>query len=137
VPKFEKFRAPDINAWYQHLNFPSAQGYFLGITASKLLEQGNENVTIHTESLAVEEGKTYELKDYPKKGKAFATYFTVKNFGNIHKYTTSGIHRGELHITKLDDYNQIMSGTFWFDAVDDKGEKVEVREGRFDVVFTK
>ncbi|MFT2008041.1 hypothetical protein ACMA1I_05140 [Pontibacter sp. 13R65] len=24
-------------------------------------------------------------------------------------------------------------GTFWFDAVDDQGEKVEVRESRFDV----
>ena len=44
---------------------------------------------------------------------------------------------GKLIITKLDEINQIVSGTFWFDAVNDKGEKVEVREGRFDVHYVK
>ena len=39
--------------------------------------------------------------------------------------------------TRLDEVKQIVSGTFWFDAVNDKGEKVEVREGRFDMIFTK
>lgn len=26
----------------------------------------------------------------------------------------------------------IIAGTFWFDAINDKGEKVQIREGRFD-----
>ena len=47
------------------------------------------------------------------------------------------IQKGELIITKFDDVNQIMSGTFWFDAINKDGVKVEVREGRFDVHFIK
>lgn len=43
--------------------------------------------------------------------------------------------RGELTIKKLDFDNQIMAGTFWFDAVDTFGNTVEVRDGRFDLLF--
>ena len=39
---------------------------------------------------------------------------------------------GELKITHHDFSNAILSGTFWFDAVNSNGEIVEVREGRFD-----
>jgi len=37
----------------------------------------------------------------------------------------------------LDVENNIVSGTFWFDAVNDPREIVEVREGRFDMRFTQ
>jgi hypothetical protein len=47
-------------------------------------------------------------------------------------YTTNNIIVGELKITHHDFNNAILSGTFWFDAVNSNGEKVEVREGRFD-----
>jgi hypothetical protein len=30
-----------------------------------------------------------------------------------------------------------VAGTFWFDAVNDRGEKVEVRQGRFDMLFSR
>jgi len=44
---------------------------------------------------------------------------------------------GELHITKLDFEKRIVSGTFWFDLKDPKtGERIEIREGRFDTLFT-
>ncbi|HDR52805.1 MAG TPA: hypothetical protein ENN90_14500 [Mariniphaga anaerophila] len=42
---------------------------------------------------------------------------------------------GELIITKLDTINMILSGTFWFDAVNDIDEKVEIRDGRFDLII--
>ncbi len=50
------------------------------------------------------------------------------------KTFTTGEDRyiGELIITKLDTANHIVSGTFWFDAVSEDGEVIEVREGRFD-----
>lgn len=44
---------------------------------------------------------------------------------------------GELTITHLDEERQIVSGTFWFDAVNKQGEKVQVREGRFDMRYTR
>ena len=45
---------------------------------------------------------------------------------------TNTIKTGELKITRIDLQNSIISGTFWFDAVNEEGEIVEIREGRFD-----
>ncbi|MGC8751863.1 DUF6252 family protein [Hydrotalea sp.] len=55
--------------------------------------------------------------------------------GNI--YSTNHFVTGELNIKKLDTVNQIVSGTFWFDAVNANGQKVQIREGRFDVRYTQ
>ncbi len=41
---------------------------------------------------------------------------------------------GELKITKLNTQQRIISGTFWFDAIL-SGEKIEIREGRFDMRY--
>jgi len=43
---------------------------------------------------------------------------------------------GELTITKLDTVNFIVAGTFWFDAVSETGEVVEIRKGRFDIPYS-
>ncbi len=59
----------------------------------------------------------------------YAEYKILDNSLNYNTYTST---TGELTITKFDEINKIASGTFWFDAVNDKGEKVEVRDGRFD-----
>ena len=47
-------------------------------------------------------------------------------------YYTNLIKTGELTITRVDLSNSIISGTFWFDAINSEGEVVEIREGRFD-----
>ena len=51
------------------------------------------------------------------------------------EYYTNNSITGELTITRLDLSNSITSGTFWFDAVNDQGEIVEIRDGRFDYVY--
>lgn len=53
-----------------------------------------------------------------------------QNYAN--KFYTNTIKTGELKIIKLDPANSIISGTFWFDAENTTGEKVEIRQGRFD-----
>jgi hypothetical protein len=51
---------------------------------------------------------------------------------------TNQINTGELAITKLDFENNIVSGTFWFDLENPyTGELVQIREGRFDTLFTQ
>ena len=50
-------------------------------------------------------------------------------------YTTTATIIGNLRITYYSASNSIISGTFWFDAVDSNGVKVEVREGRFDMRY--
>jgi len=44
---------------------------------------------------------------------------------------------GKLTITKLDFEKRIVSGIFWFDLQHPiTGERIEIREGRFDTLFT-
>jgi hypothetical protein len=54
---------------------------------------------------------------------------------NSREFNTNETVAGELKITHHDFDHAILSGTFWFDAVNSKGVKVEVREGRFDVHY--
>ena len=50
---------------------------------------------------------------------------------------TDSTHIGEMHITRFDIYNYIISGTFWFDAPNPyTGEIMHIRDGRFDVHFS-
>ena len=50
-------------------------------------------------------------------------------------FQTSDKNVGKVFISRFDTTNRIISGTFYFDAVNSSGEKVEIRDGRFDVKF--
>jgi len=50
---------------------------------------------------------------------------------------TLATNTGELKIEKLDIKNNIVAGTFWYDIKDNKGVIHQIREGRFDMQFTK
>ncbi|MEW4923199.1 DUF6252 family protein [Algibacter sp. 2305UL17-15] len=50
-------------------------------------------------------------------------------------FTTNNAVTGELTITHHDPDKFIISGTFWFNAKNSLGEIVEVREGRFDMIY--
>lgn len=63
--------------------------------------------------------------------------FLMINGGSNYGYGTTDQVTGQLTITKLDPEKAIISGTFWFDAVRlSDGEKVQIREGRFDMEYT-
>ena len=42
---------------------------------------------------------------------------------------------GELIITRLDTVNKVISGTFWFDLINSNYKKIEIRDGRFDLII--
>lgn len=52
-------------------------------------------------------------------------------------YFTNSQQTGELTITHLDLNSQTISGTFFFDVIDQDGNLREIREGRFDMRFTQ
>lgn len=92
-----------------------------------------QTLYISTNATTLEENTKYLIKEQ-ESGKSAMFYIMRSSFADERYYTnTSNI--GELYITKLDNENNIISGTFWFDAVDSKDKKVEIREGRFDVVY--
>lgn len=68
-------------------------------------------------------------------GGQFGYYDDNNPNGNL--FSTSEFVTGELQIRKFDTINQIASGTFWFDAINAAGQKVQIRDGRFDMRYTQ
>ena len=58
----------------------------------------------------------------------------ISNIYSSNQFYTTNLLNGELKITKLNTQQRIISGTFWFDAIL-SGEKIEIREGRFDMRY--
>jgi len=91
-------------------------------------------VIINSVNIDLEE-KIYELGNYYTDSISgrYAKYHPINNF-----IIRDPLQKGELHIRHFDLEHQIVSGTFWFDAVDTlTGKIVQVREGRFDMVFIR
>ncbi len=85
------------------------------------------------------EGMTYQLGTFgnPDSYGEFQTYgqYYDNSLEYINYYTTEIIN-GEIKITFHDVENYVIAGTFWFDAVNENGEVIEIREGRFDKITT-
>lgn len=119
---------PEVNCFYQ---FIDGEFYF-SLGFSDLRNGGSTSVFVQTKKINLQAGQTYILNkntvddsDYTGGGGVFWL-----NPSNI-SYTNT-IKIGELKITRVDLSNSIVSGTFWFDAVNTNGKTVEIREGRFD-----
>jgi hypothetical protein len=136
---------PRSNGWapgsilqcnYQYINSGNLNGYYLtlGATDKKTYPNAIHMVMLRADNIELET-KTYVLDEYNIPGKLCGQFFIISNAVE-NTYTTNQTLKGELTITHFDSVNYIISGTFWFDAVNDKGGKVEVREGRFDVHYT-
>ncbi|MGJ8551189.1 hypothetical protein [Winogradskyella wichelsiae] len=88
-------------------------------------------LSLSTNAKEIQEESTYILIEN-NPNNAFGGYFFNSGF----VYTDS-TNSGELHITHLDLINQTVSGTFFFDVVDQNGHLHEIRDGRFDMQFTQ
>ncbi len=121
-------------------NFPNATNCFYQLVDGEYyfaMAFGNTNfnainidVGVGTQKLQIqqyEQYDLYELTDY----NAYGGY----NFGTFN-YTTTHTHTGKFTITKLDEINHIVSGTFWFDVLDNNEVVHQIREGRFDFEYT-
>jgi len=88
------------------------------------------------------EGNTYQLGDYGPPGMhgrhhTFGCYCNgMRGESTEHLFHTSQNYTGELKITHHDLENLIVSGTFWFDAVNENANVVHVTEGRFDIKYS-
>ena len=133
LPKGLNFGGPRLNASYIYSNTNTLRGYFFNVSAIKNNgDKGAEGVSISSDSLAIKQGQKYVLKNSSNKGEIYGSYGTSVNVISD-DFNTQGNYQGEVYFSRFDEIKGIVSGTFWFDAVNSKGEKVEVREGRFDV----
>jgi len=72
---------------------------------------------------------------------AYVLNDTMFNYGNYYSrvtqqsYTTNILYVGELTLLRLDTINRIISGIYWFNAINSAGEVAEIRDGRFDAIY--
>ncbi|MBN1183534.1 MAG: hypothetical protein JXB49_14690 [Bacteroidales bacterium] len=88
----------------------------------------NETIGISLVNATIRTNSSYILNDSLNDGWYYDREMIIDYYSNS-SYT------GEIFIIKLDTINYIISGTFWFDAVSEDGELVEIRDGRFDIVY--
>lgn len=138
LPKGSPLAGPVKSAFYQLIDGE----YFLGLSFTDRSNEATEFVNIGISFMRINSNQTIVLNknfgddgDYIGGGGVYSFSPSVLE-GNIVYFTTSDI-TGELTITKLDESKQIISGTFWFDAVNNDGEIIEIREGRFDMPYSK
>jgi hypothetical protein len=117
--------------------FVSGGYYFVLIARNKTGSNLLSSVGLYTDSLKISEGTKLNLKSRID-GNPSGDYFKALSSNQYELFETDGSsYTGELWIKKLDTINQIVSGTFWFNAVNSNKEPVKVTDGRFDVHYTK
>ena len=132
IPKGDPFGGPIKKAFYQFVNGK----YVFGISARRSENESSQVVGIGGDSIQITVG-AFDLASVGSGKMAGGyTYRDLSNLGGI-QYGTTEVHRGQLVIKKFDTLNQIVSGTFWFDAINASGQKIEVREGRFDLPYVR
>ena len=122
-------------------NYPNATNCFYQLVDGEYyfsFQMNNSNqddnivlVGINTNQLEISAGGTYALA-----GNIPANAYGTYALAGIFTTTNSSVYTGELHITKLETVNYIVSGTFWFDIEDFQGNIHHITEGRFDSQYT-
>ncbi|CAL2076418.1 conserved exported protein of unknown function [Tenacibaculum sp. 190524A02b] len=121
-------RNPITTCFYQFVN--NQWNFSLGFSNNE--KENLRGINLASKNIILKEGITYNLV-LDNNNSAFATYF---NFGTPDFITTSEV-KGKLTIDKLDTGKSIISGTFWFNAINANGEKIEIRNGRFDMQYSQ
>jgi hypothetical protein len=121
-----------FNCYYQFNNGE----YYFGIGGNDD-DLNPQNIYILTQKREIAQNETLSFLEI-QDGNAYAGCgFSYSPTESYQSYTDAQ-YTGELTITKLDFTNNIVSGTFWFDIEHPvTGETVQIREGRFDTLFTQ
>jgi len=121
-----------FNCFYQNINGE----YYFGIQGINNIEMLT-SITIGTTAKIINESEKSQLLENIN-GNAWAGGRFKLNINSSQFSNTEDNYTGELTITKLDFTNHIVSGAFWFDIKNPyTNETIEIRDGRFDTIFTE
>ncbi len=121
-----------LYAQYIYLDDNHGKGWFLNISAVDNKATVLTSMSIGTDSLWLDQDSTYPFKI--EKGFPIGEFRNYPN-GSLNEFIVRNADSGQLFITKHDVSRRILAGRFWFDATNEYGKKVQIREGRFDVVY--
>ncbi|SHE75437.1 hypothetical protein SAMN05444278_10543 [Psychroflexus salarius] len=117
-------------------NYEYEEGeFYFNLVFSDLRGTGVKTVSVRTSEIALQADSTYSLDQDNTIFDSFIGGGGLYGINATNYFYTNSANTGELTITRLDLSNSIISGTFWFDAINDKGDIVEIREGRFDYQY--
>lgn len=132
IPKGDPFGGPIKKAAYQFVN----GGFRFLISGSRSTSSETASIGIFADSLQLSVG-IYDLTNKDIPSKLYGQY-AIAQLGTLGEtYLTNQTNRGQLVIKKFDTVNQIVSGTFWFDAKNVNGQISQIKEGRFDLPYVK
>ena len=119
-------------------NYIDGKDFILHIS-ERIVQGSSDNirsiaVVSENQNLHDNVGVTFQLGQDNNNGNSKFGSYIINAVAYPYKnhYSTTSIIKGELKITHHDFNNAILSGTFWFDAINSNGEIIKVREGRFD-----
>ena len=118
-----------------NLNCNYTDGKDFNIRISEKINNDIRSIYVFNNNQQLVQGQTYILKQETNDS-GFGTYIlNAEASPSPNYYSTNSTITGELKITYHNFDQAILSGTFWFDAVNSNGDKVQVREGRFDMHY--
>ncbi|MFI5137512.1 MAG: DUF6252 family protein [Sphingobacteriales bacterium] len=133
------FDPPALQASYVYTG-----GYYFSILADNHNSDGSiTNITVETDSLSISQGQSFKLTaSYAHGttgagGSAGAAYNIFGPSGIYNYYTSANLASGLLTITYLDSQKRIVSGTFYFNVLNNTNDTVKITNGRFDMHYTR
>lgn len=135
IPGGAQLSGGSLNSNYQEID---GDHYFRLVGNNERDKKNRRSIGIFSYKSTISNRATFVLENRFSENKFYALCSRSSNTPFSGKYfETDSIYRGELFITYLDTVQQIVSGTFWFDAISENGEVVQVRSGRFDMRYTR
>ncbi|TAE41620.1 MAG: hypothetical protein EAY66_01310 [Sphingobacteriales bacterium] len=125
LPKGSGFGGPVLRCQYVFDN----GFYTLYLSASNRAQDINKSIRLVIKDIDLSPNLYVLNNDSTSKGE----YSTINNLLFTNSYKTTLNNTGNLRINYWNPGKGVLSGNFSFDAVNSIGEKVEIREGRFDV----
>lgn len=122
TPGGSQLSGPTKQVSYQFLD----GGYHFGMSMDHRKSKTSIFIAVRSQ---IEEGETYHLVRYGRDSNYGQCYYNGSLYG------TNEELNGEIMFTNIDEEKGIVSGSFWFDAVNEEGEMVRIREGRFDMEY--
>jgi hypothetical protein len=124
-----------LNNFYQFVDGE----FYLVINWDENTQSGFKDGQISLSKINIQEGQTYilNISDFLEDDFVGGNGTYSTNIGGITQYETNSEITGQIHFTRFDTQNFIMSGTFEFEAKDIFSEKtISITNGRFDLNFT-